>query len=168
MASPLHKHDYKDPGDKEGPLLDMIRKAGLSPGVYYVPWCKGKDKAVMAEQMKTGPWAMMTVMSGPPNMGKSLGLWFAHLLVVGVFVGYIASHAGLAPGAPYLSVFRIAGAAALMAHAGYVLPLSIWHGNPWSQIPGRLVDGVLYALLTGGTFAAFWPKATIALPGVGG
>jgi hypothetical protein len=34
---------------------------------------------------------------------------------------------------------------------------------PWSQLPGRLIDGVVYALLTAGCFAGFWPGA--ATPG---
>lgn len=164
MATPLHKHDYKDPGDKEGPILSMLRSAGMRPGVYYVPWCQGqnpKDPAV-AEKLKAGPWAMLKVQSGPPHMGKMLGLWMLHLLIVGLFVGYLASHAGLTPGAKYLSVFRVTGTAALLAHAGYALPMSIWHGNPWSQLPGRLLDGVIYALLTAGVFGWLWPAASAA------
>jgi hypothetical protein len=160
MATPLHKHDYKNPGDKEDAIMNMIKSSNFAPGVYFVPWCHGhgkqNDPAVIAK-MKAGPWAQLNVLAGPPNMGKMLGLWFFHLLVVGLFVAYIASHT-LKAGTVYLEVFRIAGAAALMAHAGYALPLGIWHGNPWSQLPGRLVDGIVYALLTAGTFAWLWPK----------
>lgn len=160
MALPIHKHDYKNPGDKEGDILGLVRSAGLKPGVYYVPWCQGKQKdpAVM-ERMKTGPWAMLTVMPSGPNMGKMLGMWFLHLLIVGVFVAYVSSHAGLGVRTAdnYLSIFRVAGASALLAHAGYALPMCIWHGQPWSQLPGRLFDGVVYALLTAGAFAWLWP-----------
>lgn len=160
MALPIHKHDYKNPGDKEGPLLEFLRTHGFAAGVYYVPWCQGKQNdPATQEKMKSGPWALLTVMPGGPNMGKMLGMWMLHLLIVGVFAAYIASHAGLAPGARYLSIFRIAGAAALMAHAGYALPSAIWHGMPWSQLPGRLFDGVVYALLTAGAFAGLWPDA---------
>jgi len=157
MATPLHKHDYKNPGDKEESIVGMLRSSALEPGVYYVPWCQGKDKrAETMAKMKTGPWAMLTVMTGPPNMGKMLGMWFAHLVIVGVFVAYVA-HLAVTPGMKYLEVFRVAGAAALLAHAGYALPMAIWHGMPWRQVPGRLIDGVIYALLTAGVFAAFWP-----------
>src|SRR5262245_41049002 len=93
MASPLHKHDYKDPGDKEGPLMDLLRTRGFGPGVYMVPWCGGQNKPSpeVLEKMKAGPWAMLTVMPGQPNMGKMLGLWMLNLLVVSALVGYIAS-----------------------------------------------------------------------------
>lgn len=159
MASPLHKHDYKNPGDKEGPLLDLLRNKAFEPGVYMVPWCHGKqDDSTATERMKQGPWASLTVLPGMPNMGKMLSAWIAHLLIVGLFVAYLASHA-LPRGAEYLHVFRIAGTGALLAYAGYALPMCIWHGMPWPQLPGRLVDGVIYALLTAGTFAWLWPKA---------
>ena len=160
MASPLHKHDYKNPGDKEQTIMNMLKSGNFEPGMYYVPWCHGhgaqKDPAVIAK-MKAGPWAMLNVLPGPPQMGKMLGLWFFNILLVSTFVAYISFHA-LKPGVPYLEVFRIAGTSALLAYAGYALPLSIWHGNPWSQLPGRLVDGIVYALLTAGTFAWLFSK----------
>ena len=62
-------------------------------------------------------------------------------------------------GAEYLHVFRITGTGALLAYAGYAMPMAIWHGMPWSQVPGRVIDGVIYALLTAGTFAWLWPDA---------
>jgi hypothetical protein len=163
MALPIHKHDYKDPGAHEESILTMLKSSGLGPGVYYVPWCAGKDKdpAVQA-RMKSGPWALLTVLPSGPNMGKMLGLWFLHLVIVGIFVAYIASNAGLPRGAEYLAVFRITGATALLAHAAYALPMCIWHGQPWSQLPGRLFDGVVYALLTAGTFGWLWPDAAAA------
>lgn len=167
MASPLHKHDYKDPGDKEGTILDMLRAAALAPGVYYVPWCNPKilkeDPSAM-ERAKAGPWAMLTVMPGLPNMGKNLGAWALHLVIVTSLVAYITA-AGRAPGAGFLAIFQVATTAGLLAHAGYALPMCIWHGQPWSQLPGRLADGVIYALITGAILGAMWPGA--AAPAVG-
>lgn len=158
MALPIHRHDYKNPGDKEDAILGMLKSASFAPGVYYVPWCHGKEKDPAAMQrLKTGPWAMLTVMPSGPNMGKMLGMWFLHLVIVGVVVGYIASAAGLAPGTAYLKVFQVTGTAALLAYAGYSLPMAIWHGMPWSQVPGRIFDGVVYALLTAGAFGWLWP-----------
>lgn len=159
MALPIHKHDYTDPGEKEGPLMDVLRREKFAPGVYYVPWCQGakaKDPKVQ-EALKTGPWAMLYVNSSAPNMGKLLGAWMVHLLIISVFVAYLLS-ATLAPGAAFLAVFRVAGAAALLAHAGYAMPMCIWHGQPWKQLPGRLFDGVVYALITAAIFAWLWPS----------
>lgn len=159
MASPLHKHDYKMPGDKEVPLMDFIRSHGFEPGVYFVPFCKGKpaDEA-QAARVKNGPYAQLIVMPGTPNMGKMLGLWALNLLLISLMVGYVAS-TSRAPGAGFLSVFQVAATAAALGHMAYALPLSIWHGLPWSQLPGRLVDGALYAAVTGASFALLWPAA---------
>ncbi len=61
----------------------------------------------MMEKYAQGPVGTMNVNpSGPPAMGKALGLWFAFTLVVGVFAGYLASRT-LAPGTHYLQVFRV-------------------------------------------------------------
>lgn len=160
MVLPIHKHDYKNPGNKEGPLLDFLRTQAFEPGVYSVPWmqCENrKPTPESLEKMKRGPWAMLVVMKSAPKMGKLLALWFLHLLIVGIIIGYILTHGMLAFGDPGMKVFRVAGTIALLAHAGYAMPMCIWHGQPWSQLPGRLFDGIVYALITGGTFAWLWP-----------
>jgi len=160
MASPLHKNDYKNPGEQEGPMLEFLRKAGLAPGVYVFPWCThGKPTPDMLEKMKQGPWATMTVMPGQPSMAKPLILWFMHLLVIGVAVGYIAAAGGLTAGANYLKVFQLVGTGAFLVHVLGCLPQHIWMGQPWNTLPGRIVDGLIYTGLTAGTFGWLWPKA---------
>jgi len=72
------------------------------------------------------------------------------LLVVGIMVAYVVFDAGFARGTSYFLVVRMAATAALLAYAGYALPMSIWNGQPWRQIPLQLFDGVVYALLTVG------------------
>ncbi len=171
MASPLHKHDYKNPGDKEKSILDFIRSAALAPGVYYVPWCgHGADrkKPEVIEKMKAGPYAMITVMPGMPNMGKSMGLWLLNLLLIGFGIAYIAGSAGMDYHAHYMHVFKVCGLIAFMAHAGNALTMSIWMGQPWSQVPGRVIDALIYAALTAGTFGWLWPKAVVVMPAVTG
>jgi hypothetical protein len=87
---------------------------------------------------------------------KSLVSWFLYCLAMGAFAAYIAGHA-LAPGANYSEVFRFAGAAAF---GGYALGLaqdSIWYSRSWSTTFKLMADGLLYAMLTGGTFGWLWP-----------
>lgn len=168
MLTPLHKHDYKDPGEKEGRLLDFLRQEAFAPGLYYVPWANHKNmkEPAVQEKITRGPWALLNVMPGMPNMGKNLGLWFVHNLIVATLVAYIASHSLIA-GANYMKVFQIVGTAAILAHAGYALPMCIWHGTPWSQLPGRLIDGLIYGLLTAGVFGWLWPSMPGAVPRLG-
>lgn len=165
MALPFHKNDYKDPGDKEDGLLAALKTAALPPGVYFVPWMqcdKSKQDAAKAK-MEAGPWVWLTVMNGKPNFGKSLGLWFINILFVGVCVAYI-SRLALEPGAHYLKVFQISGAAAFLAYCGYLLPLVSWHAMPMKQLPTKLFDGLVYAGVTAGTFGWMWPDVVAAKP----
>lgn len=162
MFLPIHKGDYKNPGAKEGPLLDALRAAALPGGSYNFPWCDHKNMKdpAMVAKLKAGPWVLMHVAAKQPNMGPMMGLWFLNLVLVGVFVAYLAGHAGLTGDkAAYLNVFRVTGTAALLAYGGSSLTMCIWHGHAWSLLPGKIFDGVVYALLTAGCFAWLWPRA---------
>jgi hypothetical protein len=165
MASPLHKHDYKNPGEHEGPIMEFLKRANLGAGVYVVPWCThGKPTPEMLAKMKSGPWATIIVPPGPPSMTKPLVLWFIHLLVIAITVGYVGAASGLGAGANYLKVFQMVGVAAFLVHVLGNLPMFIWMGQPWSTLPGRIVDGLIYTGLTAGTFGWLWPKATLVNP----
>lgn len=159
MVLKTHNKDYhRLPGEEE--VLAAIRAQGASPGTYMFPYC-GDMKEMGSEETKVkferGPVGMMTVMpNGMPNMGKSLGLWVVYLLLVAIFVAYIAA-ALLAAGAEYLTVFRVSGAVAFLPFVVANLPASIWHGQPWSTTIRFCIDGVVYSLLVAGTFAGFWP-----------
>ncbi|MCC6661553.1 MAG: hypothetical protein IT437_11780 [Phycisphaerales bacterium] len=160
MASPLHKGDFKGAGGQEDALLGIARS--LSPGVYMAPWCHDKagKEAAMAKA-KEGHMAMLTV-TGSCNFGRTLALWFVHLLVVGLFVAYISSLALAAkPVVDYLQVFQVAGTAAFLAYGGYAVPMALWHGMPMRQVPGKLLDALIYACLTAGTFGWLWPHAPV-------
>lgn len=166
VSSILHmvfKYHHKDfrPLPKESETLASLRGLGLTPGLYFFPFCadhKDMAKPEMIERYNKGPVGMMTVMpSGAPAMGKFLGLWFVFCLVVGVFVAYLAGRT-LAPGAHYLAVFRFTGTVAFMAFGlGHVTD-SIWKGQPWSATVKALFDGLVYALVTAGTFGWLWPR----------
>ena len=60
-------------------------------------------------------------------------------------------------GARYLDVFRVTGVAAILAYAVGHMHDSIWKGAPWSTTGKFIVDGVLYGLVTAGTFGWLWP-----------
>lgn len=108
--------------------------------------------------MNKGPTMIMTVLkSGPPDMGRNFAMWFVFLLVVGVFSAYVAGRA-LGPGAPYLSVFRFAGVTAFACHVVGSLSETIWYKRSWGRVMRSGFDGLIYALLTGGTFGWLWPE----------
>lgn len=165
LSSILHmvfKYHHKDfrPLPDEAATLDKLRP-GLTPGLYSFPYCADhKDMAneEMKRKFEKGPVGMMTVFpSGPPAMGKYLGLWFAYTVLVGIFVAYIAGRT-LEAGADYLEVFRFAGTVAFMSYGVGNVVNSIWKGQPWSATLKEVFDGLLYSLVTGGTFGWLWPR----------
>ena len=100
----------------------------------------------------------MTVMeSGPVSMGPSLAQWFLYCVVVGVFAAYVAGRA-LEPGAHYLKVFRFAGVTAFVGYSLALWQNTIWYKRAWTTTLKANVDGLVYGLLTAGTFGWLWPK----------
>ncbi|GAI04934.1 unnamed protein product [marine sediment metagenome] len=141
-------------------MLAAIRLGSATPGFYMIPYSLPKDmkSAGMLEKYKQGPVGMLTLIpNGPPAMGKFLGLWFGYCLVISFFVAYLTGHT-VAFGAPYLGVFRVAGTAAFLAYGVGQLSNGIWKGQPWGMTIKEAVDGLVYGLLTAGTFGWLWPR----------
>jgi len=96
------------------------------------------------------------VPNGPPAMPKFLGQWFVFCLVVAFFVAYLTGHT-VAAGTHYLAVFRVAGTAAFLAYGLGHLSDGIWKGQLWGNTAKEVIDGLIYGLLTAGTFGWLWP-----------
>jgi hypothetical protein len=159
MLLPYHHGDYQKLPDEEK-LLAALRSAGLKRGLYMFPFCTHKEMNSPAtiEKFKQGPVGIVTVFpSGPLAMPKFMGMWFAYCLIIGFFVAYLTGRT-VAPGAPYLGVFRVAGTAAFLSYGLGILSNGIWKGQPWSMVIKEVVDGLVYALLTAGTFGWLWPR----------
>ncbi len=159
MVLPYHKSDYRQLPD-EDKLLAALRPAGLKRGRYIFPFCTHKDmkSPALIEKYKQGPVGMLTVFpSAPPAMPKFLGMWFAYCLLVGLFVAYLTGRT-VAPGTSYLAVFRVAGTVAFMAYGLGNITNGIWKGQPWGTVLKEIVDGLVYGLLTAGTFGWLWPR----------
>jgi hypothetical protein len=160
MALPYHKSDYSRLAN-EADVMEAMRKAGVKPGDYMMPhggsMAALKDPAFI-EKMTKGPVAVLTVMpSGPPTMGPQLAQWFVYCIVVGIFAAYIAGRA-LGPGAHYLSVFRFAGCTAFVGYALAQWQNTIWYKRALSTTIKNTIDGLLYGMLTAGTFGWLWPR----------
>ena len=154
-----HHSDCKQIPD-EANVLSVLRKAGLQRGYYMFPYSTHKDmkSPETMEKFKQGPVGIVTVFpSGPPAMPKFLGLWFGYCLVIGFFVAYLSAHT-LAFGANYLEVFRIVGTAAFLAYGLGQASNGIWKGQPWGMVIKEVFDGLVYGLLTAGTFGWLWPR----------
>lgn len=159
MLLTYHQSDYRQFPD-EDKTLAALRAAGLKPGLYIFPFCNHKEMKSPAaiERYKQGPVGHMTIIpSGPPAMPKFLIQWFVYCLLIGFFVAYLAAHT-LASGTHYLTVFRVVGTAAFLAYGLGHLSNGIWKGQTWTATIKEVIDGLVYGLLTAGTFGWLWPR----------
>ena len=159
MVVAYHRSDFgKVP--EEDDVMDSLRKFNIPPGDYVIP-CAGSSKEMstpeFTEKCTKGPVAFMTVIeNGPPKMAASLVMWFVYSIIVSIFAAYIGGRA-LGPGVDYLDVFRFVGCAAFIGYSLALLQNSIWYKRNWSATFKSMFDGLLYGLLTAGTFGWLWP-----------
>jgi hypothetical protein len=159
MALGYHKNDLRKL-PKEDEVMAALRPFDIPPGDYGMP-LSGSMKAMKSpeflEKMNKGPVAYLTVVpNGPPSMGTSLLLWFLYSVIVSIFAGYIAG-AVLPHGTHYRKVFQIAGCVAFTGYSLALLQYSIWYRRNWGATLKSVFDGLIYGLLTAGTFGWLWP-----------
>ncbi|MFO7586941.1 MAG: hypothetical protein R6X22_02620 [Gemmatimonadota bacterium] len=159
MMFQYHESDF-DKLPNEDAFRDAVRPLSIPPGDYVVPKPDSpKDRTSDAYKAKLdkGPVVFMTVFpNGQISMGASLVQWFLFAIVVSIFAAYIAGRA-LEPGAQYLEVFRFAGATAFAGYGLAQLQASIWYRRKWSATIKNVIDALVYALFTAGTFGWLWP-----------
>ena len=158
MTPLWHRNECPAPPDQDR-VQDALRPFNLKPGEYMLPRAKSmKDcnAPEFVEKLTRGPVLVMTVVpNGPMKMSKPLVQWFIYTVVVSILAAYVAG-ATLAPDAPYLTVFRVAGTTAFIAYAVGLWQQSIWYSRPWSTTLKLTFDGLIYGLLTGGAFGWLW------------
>lgn len=161
MVLTYHKSDHQ-PLPNEDAVREALSKGSPAPGVYMTPRCdnlKQLNEPAIKEKFEKGPVAILTVLpKGAPTMTKSLVQWFVFCGLVSFTAAYVARHT-LQPGADGMLVMRITGTVAFAAYALSSLIDSIWKGQPWSTSAKFVLDGAIYALLTGLTFCWMWPAA---------
>ncbi len=159
MVLPHHRSDWSKLPDEEG-FSAAVRATGAGPGQYQFPYCatpKEMNEPEFMEKQAKGPVGQLILFpTGPQSLAKNLTLYFLYSLVVSWLVAYLTSRT-VAPGADYLTVFRVAGTAAWLAYSWALPPLAIWFGRSWSSVLKEMLDGLAYALLTAGFFGWLWP-----------
>lgn len=160
MVLPIHKSDHRKLPD-EDKVLDAMRAAGVTPGrEYRFPFCSMKEmkEPGTIDKFKRGPVGLLTITpSGPPSMAKYLGQWFLYCIVVSIFVAYLTGRTRVS-GTEYLEIFRVAGCSAFLAYSVALAQNAIWRGETWGVTLKHVFDGLIYGLLTGGTFGWLWPR----------
>jgi hypothetical protein len=157
---PIHRGDHKKlPGEEQ--VLEAIRIQGVTPGAYMFPRpesMKQMSSPEMVQKYNEGPVGHLTLLrNGPPMIGKSLVLWFLYSVLLSFFIGYITK-LGLGRGEEYMTVFRMTGTIAVLCYAVPYLENSIWKGQKWGVTFKFVFDGIIYGLVTAGTFSWLWPE----------
>lgn len=160
MVLGWHNKDYPKLG-QEDQFMAALRPLAIAPGDYMVPRASGMKEMQTPEFLEKrtkGPVMVITVMpNGAYGMGASLAKWFVYSLVVSFFAAYIGSRT-LAPGTHYIRVFQIVGATAFIGYALALWQMTIWYQRSLRTTILSNIDGLIYALLTAGTFGWLWPK----------
>jgi hypothetical protein len=155
-----HTPDYRK-FSNEDEVRAAIRSGNPAPGQYVIPWCgpDARNDPAMKEKFAQGPIGIMQLRrSGSMNMGASLFQWFLFCILVSLFCAMIAVHT-VPPGADHHLVFHVTALAALLGYAFGAFPDAIWWGFPWKVAFKYIVDGIVYAIITGFTFVWLWPAA---------
>ncbi len=164
MVIPHHKKDIKVLPDEKA-LTGHLGTLNLAPGMYMWPHCATNEEMNSEEfkaRMESGPWGSLNVIGTKPSFVRNLVLVFLFYIVVSIFVGYITSLARPA-GAPWIAVFRVAGAVGVLGYCAGAIPGAIFFSKPGRFVLTDLIDGVVYGLLTGAVFAWLWPGAEAAV-----
>jgi hypothetical protein len=152
---PHHKPEWvKMPAEDE--LYDLVTKRQVAPGQYIFPFvAKADDMKSEAFQEKSRRCTGMLVLwSSPTNMGKAMGLTLLAFMVIAFVIAYLSS-IGLARGAAPMRVFQFVTTAGLLAHVAAKFPFVFWFRR---KIAMDVLDGIVYAVVTGLIFAFLWPK----------
>jgi len=159
MAPLWHQSDYpKMPNEDK--VMDALRPLAIPPGDYMVPRPSPAEmrSPEFAAKLKKGPVLIVTVMANEmPSMARNLVKWFFYTAAVGFFSAYVAGRT-LPPGTDYLRVFQLIGATAFIGYTMALWQMSIWYSRSWINTIKATVDGLIYALLTAGTFGWLWPR----------
>lgn len=159
MVLTYHRHDMRQVQNEDG-FLEAFRKWNVAPGDYAAPHAGSMEamkSAAFIDKVNKGPIVTMTVSAGGPmNMGSQLTQWFLYSVVLSVFAAYVTGRV-LTADAHYLEVFRVAGTVTFMGYAMALPQASIWYKRNWGTTLRSMLDGLIYALLTAGTFGWLWP-----------
>lgn len=153
-----HAPDYRG-FSNEDEVGKAIRNGNAAPGMYMIPFCdhEALKNPETQEKFKTGPVGLMYLRpTGQMNMGKFLGQWFVFCLLIGLFCAFIAGPL-LASDEAFKRVFHVTGLAAFLGYGFGPIPNAIWRGQPWGSAIKDVIDGLIYALITGAVFAWLWP-----------
>jgi hypothetical protein len=160
MLIKYHNADYKALANEEA-VAKALGESSPQPALYTLPHCidmKQMGEQSMQDKFNKGPVAMIAVLpNGMPPMVKLMGQQILFFVFGAFFTAYLSTMALMA-GSDAANVFRFVSVAAFLIYGWAQIPYSIWMGQPWSNCFRFMIDAAIYAAVTGGVFAYFWPS----------
>jgi hypothetical protein len=160
MVFKWHNSDYQKLANEDA-VLAAIRAGAPSPGQYVLPHCadmKDLRNEDMQKKFADGPVGFLTLKKpGPPAMGGALLKWFVLNLVVAAVAGAIAMHVYGVRADANRAAAHMVGVLSFLTYAGGSIQAGIWMGKPWGSVAKDLLDGVIYAAVSGAAFWWLWP-----------
>lgn len=163
MVLRWHASDYRElPNEDE--VAAALRRSGVGSGQYQLPYCKDMKQMQtpeMQQKLREGPQGLLVLRpAGMPSMGKPLALWFGVTVFVSGVAGCILATT-LGPGAAASQVFHIAALIAFAAYGTGSVVDAIWFARPWVAVAKDLLDSLIYAGITGASYALLWPSGAV-------
>lgn len=162
-ALPHHKQDFIGlPAGGEDGFMDYLRNSGIKPGNYAFPDARSRE-AMKSEKVQKawqeGPVGHLSVWKTPLTMGDKMVATFIVYLVVSTLIAYLTRIAlpVAAPSPSFAKVFQVATTAGILAYCFSFIPTALWWGSYKRTIAANVIDGLLYAAITGAIFAWRWP-----------
>jgi hypothetical protein len=157
MLLPWHRNDFKKL-PAEDAVMDALRPFNLEPGEYVAPRPDSMAQMSSPEfkaKAARGPRFSLTVLRDS-SIPSSLALWFVYGIVIAAVAAYVAALT-LPAGAQYMTVFRVTSTVSFAAYAFALWHNWIWYSSGLGATVRSTIDGLVYALLTGGAFGWLWP-----------
>jgi hypothetical protein len=150
---PHHKPEWTKLPEEDETYQTLER---IPAGQYVFPHASSQqDMQTESFQKKMKSRSgMLVIWPSPTNMGKAIIQTLVSYLVVAFVIGYLAS-ISLSKGAEFMKVMQFTMTAGLLAHIAAKFPFVFWFRR---RIIMDVLDGVIFALITGAIFAALWPK----------
>jgi hypothetical protein len=163
MVFKWHNRDYRKlPNEDE--VRTAIRDGSPAPGLYVLPYCadmKQMQNEEMQKKYRDGPVGFVTLRkNGGLTMGGPLVQWFTFNLVVAMLAGDIALQTYGIQGNPLITA-QMVGILSFLTYAGSNVQAGIWMGKPWPAVLKDVLDGLIYAAVSGLIFWWLLPAVKI-------
>ncbi|EMI58286.1 hypothetical protein [Rhodopirellula sallentina] len=156
MVFPHHKTEWRKMAS-EDEFQNLVVLEKVPPGQYVLPFSDSPDE-MKSDEFKSKQakcTGTLILWDKPVNMGTAIAKTIAFFMVTAFVIGYLASLA-LKPGASFTDASQFVTTAGLLAHCFAKFPHVFWFKR---RIAMELLDGIVYAAVTGLIFAALWPSA---------